>query len=107
MVSEELRNQTKLAPCLREVDIIRVQGREEPIKIYTWDEEFVKKRSEAHRKPYEQALQFYQAGQFDAARETLEASAIDDPLCNPLLGRLKSPAFPPPTWDGIWSLNKS
>ncbi len=107
MVSEELRKQTKLAPCLREVDTIRVQGRDEPIKIYTWDEEFVKKRSEAHRELYGQALQYYQAGQFDAARQMLEASEVKDPLCAPLLKRLKNPAFPPDNWDGIWSLNKS
>lgn len=107
MVSEALRKQTTLADCLREVDTIRVQGREAPIKVYSWDEAFVKNRSEDHRQAYEQALHFYRAGQFEAARDLLEASETEDPLCAPLLARLKQPGFPPAGWDGVWSLQKS
>lgn len=106
MVSEELRSRSKLTPCLREVDTVRVQGRDEPVTVFVWDEEYVKTRQDGHRKAYEEALALYRKGDLNAAALILEGAQANDPLCKPLLERIRSISSLPENWDGIWSLSK-
>lgn len=109
LVSTEVRERTRLAPCLREVDTIRVQGKDEAVTVYTWDETFVSSRSDAHRETYAKALELYRAGQFREALPLLEAGvAQNDGLSAQLKERIESVDMQvPPNFDGAWSLKKA
>lgn len=108
LVSSEIKDQTRLATCLREVDTVRVQGKDEPVTVYTWDETFVSSRSDAHRKPYQDALELYRQKDFPAALEALTPGVEqNDELCLRLKNRLQSIDLKvPENFDGAWSLKK-
>lgn len=109
LVSSDVRERTRLAPCLREVDTVRVQGKDEAVNLYTWDETFVETRSDAHRAVYAQALELYRRGQFRDALPLLEQGALaQDTLANTLKQRIESVDLQvPPNFDGAWSLKKA
>lgn len=109
LVSSEIRERTRLAPCLREVDTIRVQGKDEAVTVYTWDETFVETRSDAHRATYAKALDIYRTGRFQEALPLLEEGAAqNDNLSMRLKERVLSVGLePPPNFDGAWSLKKA
>lgn len=109
LVSSEIRERTRLAPCLREVDTIRVQGKDEAVNVYTWDETFVETRSDAHRATYAKALEIYRSGNFKDAMPLLEQGAAQqDNLSVRLKDRIQSVSLePPPNFDGAWSLKKA
>ncbi|MEZ0372496.1 MAG: adenylate/guanylate cyclase domain-containing protein [Candidatus Sericytochromatia bacterium] len=109
LVSSEVRERTRLAPCLREVDTIRVQGKDEAVNVYTWDETFVETRSDTHRAAYAKALDLYRSGQFPEAVPLLEqGEAENDNLSVRLKQRILSVGMqPPPNFDGAWSLKKA
>lgn len=108
LVSSEIRERTRLAPCLREVDTVRVQGKDEPVTLYAWDETFVESRSDSHRTPYAQALTLYRKGQFEEALPWLvQGIEQQDPLCQRLRQRILSVNVKvPDNFDGAWSLKK-
>jgi len=108
MVSSEIVSRTRLAPCLREVDTVRVQGKDEPVTLFTWDEVFVEKRSNGHRSAYESALEHYRKGKFSRALSFLEAGEAEgDALCTQLKQRLQVLDQVPADWTGVWSLTKT
>lgn len=109
LVSSEIRERTRLAPCLREVDTVRVQGKDEAVNVYTWDETFVESRSDTHRGPYAQGLSLYRQGRFKDAVPFLEQGINQgDTLSQRLLQRIQSVGLQPPdNFDGAWSLKKA
>lgn len=107
MVSSELRSRSRLEACLREVDTVRVHGKDEAVTIYTWDEVFTQTRSTAHREAYQKALDAYRRGDFQSALTYLEAGPAQDVLGQRLKQRLTQCELKPPaSWDGAWSLTK-
>lgn len=108
MVSEEIVQRTRLAACLREVDTVRVAGKDDPVTVYCWDETFVDTRANGHRRSYEQALSYYRKGKFARAMAFLESGIAEgDALCKPLSERLQQLGDAPGDWTGIWSLTKT
>ena len=92
----------------REVDQVRVKGREKPERIY---ELLGPKGHEPgfDLSLYATALQRYREGDFAGAREPLEQlleSCPDDGPSRVLLERIEqlSPDGPPPDWDGVWTM---
>lgn len=108
MVSEEVRSRTRLAPCLREVDRVRVQGKDEAVTLFSWDEIYVETRKTSHRLAYEKALQLYRKGAFDEALPLLiEGEQQGDLLCQCLAERISTMPGVASNWDGVWSLTKN
>jgi class 3 adenylate cyclase len=106
MVSETFVARTGFQDYLREVDRVKVMGRDQPLTLYTWDSIFAKQKQKHHRLPYEQALVAYREGDWDTAKSILARGQSQDPLCTPLLERLQSIDKTPRHWQGIWSLDK-
>lgn len=107
MVSKEIWSRTRLAPCLREVDTVRVQGKDEPMNVYVWDEVFVETRANQHRAHYEAGLKAYREGHFGAALEHLNMGVESgDLLCEQLRDRIQSMDGVPENWDGVFSITK-
>lgn len=108
MVTSEIRNRTRLSSCFREVDTVRVQGKDEPVTLFAWDETYVETRATAHRQPYEQALALYRQGQLPEALTLLQQGAeMGDALCDCLAERIVQITHLPANWDGIWSISKT
>ena len=107
MVSEEVRARTRLSACLREVDRVRVQGKDEAVTLFCWDEVYVETRKTSHRLAYEKALHLYRNGAFEEALPLLlEGEHEGDLLCQCLAERItKMPAIAA-NWDGIWNVDK-
>ena len=106
MASDAFVTRTRFQDYLREVDRVKVMGRDQPLTLYTWDTGFAKHKQKQHRLPYEQALAAYRQGDWDAAKSMLSRAQSQDPLCIPLLQRLQSTDNIPEHWQGIWSLDK-
>jgi class 3 adenylate cyclase len=110
MVSQNLYQQTqRCRPFLREVDSVRVAGKEEPVTIFYWDENSQKPGAESTYQAYYQALQLYRQGAFPQARSCLASPQLSqDKLAQNLLHRLDQlPEIAPNDWTGIWQLEKN
>ncbi|PIQ24001.1 hypothetical protein COW36_05640 [bacterium (Candidatus Blackallbacteria) CG17_big_fil_post_rev_8_21_14_2_50_48_46] len=109
MISEALYHEaSRTRPFLREVDTVRVAGKEEPVKIYAWDENSQAPGSDSILSAYHQALTLYRQGKFPQARACLQAPNLHkDTVAQTLARRLHTlPENAPEDWDGIWQLEK-
>jgi len=92
----------------REVDAVRVKGRDQPERVY----ELLADAAGApapEMAQYEQALQAYRQRDFDTARARLEQVLATCPQDGPsrvLLDRVQWLAQnpPPADWDGVWTM---
>lgn len=91
---------------MREVDRVRLKGRQRPITLYTFDPQYARYQSVHHRAPYLQGLAAYRQGDFESARGIWSLSVNHDPLCGPMLERLAVLDTAPASWDGVWDLDK-
>lgn len=110
MVSQALQAKTqRCQPFLREVDTVRVAGKEEPITLYAWEEHSLSPGAESQFQAYLQALQLYRMGKFPQARSCLASPQLSqDILAQNLLHRLHElPEMAPDDWSGIWQLEKN
>lgn len=109
LVNEETRRLAGDAFVFREIDVLRVTGKQEPIRIY----ELLSERGlssptcAAGVAAFETGLRHYRAQQWDAA-ETAFASCLthlpEDRPSQVFLERLQGfrRQPPEPTWDGVW-----
>ncbi|MBW3541770.1 MAG: GAF domain-containing protein [Planctomycetes bacterium] len=96
---------------LREMDLIRVVGKQEPIRIYELlaedESQLPPQRLEAVRQ-FEAGLAAYRARRWKAAAATFQQALAldeDDAAAQLYLQRtLRLEAAPPAEWDGVWTL---
>jgi adenylate cyclase len=112
LISESTRVELANKTLLREIDLLRVQGKKEPVAIFEamdhLTEETFPNLSPAVER-YAEAIRHYRAREFKDAlagfRETLVLNPGDKPSrlyverCEHFIA---SP--PPPDWDGVWTM---
>ncbi|MGY3560475.1 adenylate cyclase [Bradyrhizobium sp. USDA 4463] len=108
MASEMTMNQSRSAYTWRELDIVRVQGRDEPIRVY---EPLAEKNRATPNQgiraaTYARALECWRARDFAKAAELFESVACDDPPSRYFAGRARLLAEkpPPPDWTPVNAL---
>jgi class 3 adenylate cyclase len=110
LLSEETRVQAAGAIEVREIDSIRVSGREDPLQIYELlgERESLSDETATLREAFERGLASYRALDITGARAHFEACLEICPGDRPsavFLERLAwLEAAPPPSWDGVWTL---
>ncbi len=91
----------------RELDYVRVKGKQKPVRIYevTGFKEAVSAEKIRIIEQYEKALFYYRRGDFKKAKKILEKIAEKDRPSEVLLKRcLHLFKNPPATWDGIFTM---
>ncbi len=91
----------------RELDYVRVKGKQKPVRIYevTGFKEAVSAEKIRIIEQYEKALFYYRRGDFKKAKKILEKIAEGDSPSEVLLKRcLSLLKNPPTTWDGIFTM---
>jgi adenylate cyclase len=101
MASEMTVNQSRSAYTWRELDMVKVQGRDEPIIVY---EPLAEKNQETHEQgiraaTYAKGLACWRAHDFAKAAELFESAAGDDPPCRYFAKRARMLAANPPPAD--------
>ncbi|HEY9842556.1 MAG TPA: adenylate/guanylate cyclase domain-containing protein [Candidatus Obscuribacterales bacterium] len=109
MMSEEFYNQLEDRNCIREVDTVRVKGKLNAVRIYTYDSGQQDSRSALYAGFYRLGLEQYRQGDFVKAGVLFErAAAYGDPPGHCMNDRVMQmlSAGIPTNWDGIWNLEK-
>lgn len=109
LVGEETERRVREEILAREVDVIRVVGKKQPIRVF----ELLGEKGTVPAEEFEKADRFgralatYRAQRFSEAAAMFEALA-GDPVAAVYAGRArKSAASPPPgDWDGVYELDK-
>lgn len=101
MASEMTVSQSRNEYTWRELDLVRVQGRDEPITVY---EPLAEKNKETQEKAiraatYAKGLASWRARDFAKAAELFESAAGDDPPCRYFAKRARALATNPPPAD--------
>ncbi|RXH16905.1 adenylate/guanylate cyclase domain-containing protein [Bradyrhizobium guangzhouense] len=101
MASEATVNQSRSAYTWRELDLVKVQGRDEPIRVY---EPLAEKNKETQEQgmraaTYAGGLASWRARDFAKAAELFESAAGDDPPCRHFARRARALAGNPPPTD--------
>ncbi|MBC9877027.1 adenylate/guanylate cyclase domain-containing protein [Bradyrhizobium sp. INPA01-394B] len=101
MVSEATVNRSRGAYTWRELDLVRVQGRDEPIRVY---EPLAEKNRETQEQgmraaAYAGGLACWRARVFAKAPALSESAAADDPPCRYFARRARALAANPPPAD--------
>ncbi len=106
LISEFTRRQTGEAIPTREIGLIRVVGRKEPVRVFEpLSPEQAADREKLDR--YAQGLAAYYAGRFDEALRWFENGAASDPPSAAFAARCRELlAHPPAAWDGVWSMTE-
>jgi class 3 adenylate cyclase len=107
-----LVSETTAAACgdailFRELDRVRVKGREAPTSLFEplAEVETADPAARARADAYASALALYRAGQFDQSAADLDDLAAYDPPAAILAARARAyAADPPPDWDGVTTL---
>ena len=101
MASEATVTQSRDAYTWRELDMVRVQGRDEPIRVY---EPLAEKNKETQEQgsraaTYARGLECLRMRDFGKAAELFESAAGDDPPCRYFAKRARALAAAPPPAD--------
>jgi len=92
----------------REIDLVRVKGKTEPVAIFEpFNADYFTGGDFAFIPPFEQGLKAYRARRFDDAIQRFEQALTIKPQDNPSLLYLERcrallAAPPPEDWDGVW-----
>ena len=109
LVGEETERRVRDEILAREVDVIRVVGKKQPIRVFELLGEKGAVAAEEFEKAdrFGRALETYRAQRFSEATAMFEAIA-GDPVAAIYAGRARlSAASPPPgDWDGVYELDK-
>ncbi len=110
MISEETYQHVREHVVARELDVLRVKGKEEPVAVY----ELLALAGEALPVPealaaYREGIARYRARSFPEALRLMEEACEKDPECAPArvyLDRLRHYAEhpPPEDWDGVFTM---
>lgn len=94
---------------VRELDMIRVKGKREPVRVYELLAETETEASDktAGREQFETGLRAYRRREWDDAETAFCASMVErphDPACQVYLERIAHLRENPPSsgWDGVW-----
>jgi adenylate cyclase len=111
LITEAVYEKVKEAYLCREIDLMTVKGKTQPVRIY----EILQERSKAAVKlttlarSFEKGLASYRAKKWDAAIAHFEplASTLNDKPSRVFMDRIEMfRASPPPrSWDGVFALN--
>jgi class 3 adenylate cyclase len=91
----------------REIDTVRVVGREEPVVIHelTGRSGAIDPKLSATMVRYTEGLALYRAGKWTEARPLFAEAAIEDGPSRTLLARIDAlSGQPPEDWSGVWTL---
>ena len=101
MASEMTVNQSRGAYTWRELDLVRVQGRDEPIRVYEPLADMNQETQEQGLRAaiYARGLACWRARDFAKAAELFESAAGDDPPCRYFAKRARTLAAHPPPAD--------
>ena len=109
LVGEETERRVRDEILAREVDVIRVVGKKQPIRVFELLGEKGAVPAEELEKTslFNRALETYRARRFSEAAAMFEALA-SDPVAAVYAGRARQSASSPPPedWDGVYELNK-
>lgn len=110
LMSDSFFNRLKFRNGIREVDTVRVQGRSQPVRLYTWDERVAHTRNFLFAGLYHIGLEHYRQGDFEKAYHFFSRAAdAGDILSQSMKQRLEDILLdePPVSWDGVWNLDKA
>ncbi|KJC53520.1 adenylate/guanylate cyclase domain-containing protein [Bradyrhizobium sp. LTSP857] len=101
MASEMTVNQSRGAYTWRELDTVRVQGRDEPIRVYEPLADMNQETQEQGLRAatYARGLACWRARDFAQAADVFESAAVDDPPCRYFAMRARALAAKPPPAD--------
>jgi len=101
MASEATVTQSRDAYTWRELDMVRVQGRDEPIRVYEPLAETNKETQEqgSRAATYARGLECWRMRDFAKAAELFESAAGDDAPCRYFAKRARAMAANPPSAD--------
>lgn len=110
LASEETVKRCPADFVFREVDLVRVLGRQQPVRIYEplgfrreiTESQFLRLRE------FDDALSEFRAFRFDKAAEAFGTLAIEDPVAQVFAERAWNYAdsHPPSDWDGVQNLDQ-
>ena len=106
LVSEQTMQSCSGDIVFREIDRVRVVGRDEPVELY----EPLGLRGDVtdlrQNEAYGVALKAYRAGEFDRAVKEWQPLEQTDGAAAAMLGRARQfSVHPPPAWDGVYNLD--
>lgn len=108
LVNEVTRRLCPDELAFREVDVVRVKGRDTPVRIFEplGRQESLSAEAAADLAAFEQALAAYRARRFGEAAAAFEALAERDPVARTYVGRSREMAGnpPPADWDGVYEM---
>jgi adenylate cyclase len=109
MMSESFFRQLKFKIGIREIDTVMVQGKSQPVNLYTWDDRLANTRNFLHSGFYHMGLEQYRRGNFEKAGSYFAhaASAGDAPSESMLRRLAHLRQRTPPDWNGVWRLDKA
>jgi adenylate cyclase len=101
MASEMTMSQSRGAYTWRELDTVRVQGRDEPIRVYEPLADMNQETQEQGPRAaiYARGLACWRARDFAQAADVFESAAVDDPPCRYFAMRARALAAKPPPAD--------
>lgn len=108
LVSRSTREQAKEGMVCREIDLVRVKGRQKPAAVYEpFEKDYFTGGGFTFIAPFEQGLKAYRAGNWGEAErffnQTLELKPGDKPSLTYIKRCRKLAQEPPgPEWDGVW-----
>ena len=95
---------------LRELDTIRVKGKQESVRIFEVMGRGSPEDAPTYLPTYVRGLEAYRDGGWDIAEkafvEVLERTGGQDHPSAVLLGRVRALDEPPPDWDGVWTFDE-
>lgn len=110
MMSDSFLKELKNSEGAREVDLVRVKGRQQPVKLYTWDHRLTRGGNFPARGVYHMGLQQYRRGKMALAEGLFDQAAADGDgpgsFMHARVKKLLSGALPA-EWDGIWNLDEA
>jgi len=108
IISEATYQLVKEEFLFRELDFLRVKGKNEPTRIYELVSSSDDKKTGCI-KDYERALKMYRKGDWQQAEKVFQklVKVFDDPPAKEMLDRCQSLLkVPPDRWDGIFTLEE-
>ena len=110
LISESTAKACMEAVILREVDLIRVVGRDTPISVYEpiCTKKELNENIEQNISTFSKGLALYRAGNFEASENIFTGLSSGDPVANNLAARARQMANDPPQeeWQGINELQE-
>jgi adenylate cyclase len=105
LASEETVRAARGTVLARELDLLRVKGRQLPVRVYELVD-VAGTPPPAHLAPFAEGLALYRARRFAEARERF-LSSPEDPPSRVFAARCEALSAQPPTedWDGVFSLD--